>query len=88
MLAAGRMRSKGKNQKGKHEIPPHPNTPVSPQQLGNRGHLFTACDDRRPTREPILARFHRFRGYGNRPRTALAMSEDHEGFIYTDGQTD
>ena len=78
----------GKNQKQKHQIPPHLNTPVSLQQLGNRGSIYTACDETRPTRLSILARFHRFRGYGSRPRTALAMSEDHEGYIYTDGQTD
>ena len=88
ILAEGRVSSKGKNQNDKHEIAPLPNTPVSPQQLGNRGNIYTACNETWPTREPILARFHRFRGYGRRPRTALAMSEDHEGYIYTDGQTD
>ena len=88
ILAAGRVSSKGINQKDKHEIPPHPNTPVSPQQLGNSGNIYTACDETRPTRLSILARFHRFRGYGSRPRTALAMSEDHEGYRYTDRRTD
>ena len=88
ILAEGRVSSKGKYQKQKHEIPPHPNTPVSPQQLGNRGSIYTACDETHPIRSPILARFHNFRGYENRPRTALAISEDHEGYTYTDGQTD
>ena len=88
ILAAGRVSSKGINQKDKHEIPPHPNTPVSPQQLGNSGNIYTACDETRPTRLSILARFHRFRGYGNSPGTALAMSEDHEGYTYTDRRTD
>ena len=88
ILAEGRVSSKGKYQKQKHEIPPHPNTPVSPQQLGNSGNIYTACDETRPTRLSILARFHRFRGYGSRPRTALAMSEDHEGYRYTDRRTD
>ena len=88
ILAEGRVSSKGINQKDKHEIPPHPNTPVSPQQLGNGGSMYSACDGTRPTREPILPRFHRFRGYGNRARTALAISEDHEGFTCTDRRTD
>ena len=33
------------------------NTPRNPQQPGDRDHLETACDETRPTRLPMLARF-------------------------------
>ena len=51
------------------------NTPRNPQQPGDRDNLETACDETRPTRSPTLARLHRFRVCGNRPRTALAISK-------------
>ena len=44
------------------------NTPRNSQQPGDRDHLETARDETRPTRYPILARFHRSRVCGNRPR--------------------
>ena len=62
------------------------NTPRNPQQPGDRDHLKTACDETRPTRSPTLVRFHRSRVCGNRPRTALAISKNHESYTYT--QTD
>ena len=36
-------------------------TPRKPQQPGNRDHLGTAREKPRPTRYPVLARFHRYR---------------------------
>ena len=68
--------------------PPHPNTPLNPQQPGDSNHLETACDDTRPTRSPTLARFHRSLLCGIRPRTALAISKNDECNTYTDTQTD
>ena len=50
ILAVARVRSKKKNGKKKHEIPPHSNTLRNPQQPGDRDHLETACDETRPTR--------------------------------------
>ena len=76
-LAAGRVRSKGKKcRKKKHEkIRPTENTPRKPQQPGDHDRLETSCDETRATRSPTLARFHRSRVCGNRPRTALAISK-------------
>ena len=64
-----------KTKKKKNEIiPPAPkNPPRNPQHPGDRDHLATAFHETHPTREPILARFHRPRVGGNRPRTALAI---------------
>ena len=87
ILAAGRVRSKKK----KHEkIRPTQNTPRKPQQLGDRDHLDTARDETRPTRQLILARFHKSRVCGNRPRTALTIRKNDECYAYiqTDSQTD
>ena len=59
------------NEHKRHEIPP--NTEKThhgnyPQKPGDRDHLETACDETRPTREPILARFLRtYRICGNGP---------------------
>ena len=70
----------------KRKIRPTQNTPRNPQQPGNRNQLETACDETRPTRYPILARFHRSRVCGNRPRTALEINKNDECYIYR--QTD
>ena len=68
-----------KNGEKKHEIPPHPkHTTKSTAAPGDRDHLETACDGTDPTREPVLARFHRCRFCRNRPRIALAMRKKHE----------
>ena len=64
------------------------NTPRNPKQPSDRDHLETAYDGTRPTREPILTRFHRFQVCGNRPLTALAISKNHECYTYTGRQTD
>ena len=92
ILAAGRVRSKKNEEiekkKEKKKIRPTQNTPRNPQQPGDRDHLETAIDETRPTRLPILARFHRFRVCGNRLRTALAISKNDECYTYTDRQTD
>ena len=48
------------------------NTSRNPQQPGDGDHLETTCDETRPTRSPIHARFHRSLVGGNRPHTALA----------------
>ena len=58
-------------------------TPRNPQQPGDRDHLETARDETPPTRLPILSRFRRSRVYGNRPRTALAISKKHDCYAYT-----
>ena len=65
------------------------NTPRNPQQPGDRDQLETACDETRPTRSPILARFRRSRVCASRPRTALAISKNDECYTYrqTDRQT-
>ena len=76
ILAARRVRSKKTMSKTKsRNIRPTQNTPRNPQQPGDRDHLETARDETRPTHYPILARFHRSRLCGNRPRTALAISK-------------
>ena len=62
------------------------NTPRKPQQPGDRDHLETAFDETRPTRSPTLTRFHRPQVCGNRPCTALAISENDECHTHT--QTD
>ena len=63
----------------KNKIPPHSKHTTNPQQPGDRGQLETVCDETRPTRWPILARFlHRSRVCGNRPRTAHAVRKNHE----------
>ena len=67
---------------------PTQNTPRNPQQPGDRDHLEMARDETRPTRQSILARFHRSRVCGNRPRTALAISTNDECYTHTDRQTD
>ena len=49
-----------KTNKKKHEMPLNTKKThhgINPQQPGNRDHLETACDETRPTRQPILARF-------------------------------
>ena len=85
ILAADHVRSKKKTPKSRRTR----NTPRNPQQPGDRDHLETACDETRPTRQPILARFLRSRVCGNRPRTALAISTSREvneargGLIHT-----
>ena len=73
--------------RAKHEILPHPKHTTKSQKPGDRDHLETACDETRPTRPPILVRFHRARVCGNRPRAALAKSKKHESHTQTDGQT-
>ena len=84
MLAAGRVRSKKKNEKKKREkFRPTENTPRKPQQPGDRDHLETACDETRHTRSPTLARFYRSRVCGNRPRPALAISKNDECHTHT-----
>ena len=93
ILAAGRVRSKKNEEiekkKEKKKIRPTQNTPRNPQQPGDRDHLETAIDETRPTRLPILARFHRFRVCGNRLRTALAISKNRRMLhTLTDTQTD
>ena len=53
ILATGRVRSKKKNEKKKHEIPPNAKKHhhgINTQQPGDRDHLETACDETRPTR--------------------------------------
>ena len=77
-----------KKRKKDEKIRPTQKTSRSPQQPGDRDHLETARDETRPTRQPILVRFHRSRVCGNRPRKALAISENDECFTYTDTQTD
>ena len=80
---------KKKPKKKKHEkIRPTENTPRKPRQPGDHDRLETACDQTHPTRLPTLARFHRSRVCGNRPRTALAISKNDECYTYTDRQTD
>ena len=49
ILAAGRVRSKKKNEK-KTVSRRTQNTPRNPQQPGDRNHLEAACDETRPTR--------------------------------------
>ena len=78
-LAAGRVRSKKKKAEKKNTKKSRPteNTPRNPQQPSDdRDHLETDREETRPIRWPIFARFHRYRVklYGNRPRTALAIS--------------
>ena len=51
VLAAGRVRSKGKkNSKKREKICPTQNTPRHPQQPGDRDQLETARGETRPTR--------------------------------------
>ena len=80
ILAAGRVRSKNKRKSEKKNAKSHRtlNTPLNPQQPGDRDHLEMVCDETRPTRSPTLARFHRSWVCGNRPRTALAISKNDE----------
>ena len=67
------------DEKKKHEkISPTRNTPRNSQQPGDRDHFETACDEICLTRSPTLARFHRSRFCGSRPRTALAISKNDE----------
>ena len=73
ILAAGRVRPKKKKTGKKTKPRRTQNTPRNPLQPGQRDHLETTCDETRPTRSPILARFHRSRACVNRPRT-LAQS--------------
>ena len=61
---------------------PTQNTQRNPQQPDHRVQLETACDEIRPMRWPILSRFHRFRVFGNRPRTALAISKNDECYTH------
>ena len=88
ILTADRVRLKLKNETINTRSHRTQNIPRNPQHLGHRDHISTACDEARPTRLSILASFYRFRVYGNRPRSALAMYEDHEGFTYTHRRTD
>ena len=88
-LAAGRVRSKKKKSRKKNpgKIRPTQNAPRKLQQPGDYDRLETACDETRPTRSATLARFHRSRVCGNRPRTALAINKIDECDIdrHTDG---
>ena len=59
------------------------NTPRNSQQPGHRDHFETARDETCPTRQPILARFHRSRVCGNRPRATLEISKNDECYAYT-----
>ena len=87
ILTADRVRLKLKNETINTRSHRTQNIPRNPQQLGHRDHISTACDEARPTRLSILASFYRFRVYGNRPRTALAMNENREGRTCTDRRT-
>ena len=81
ILEVGRVRSKKQKiakKQNRKKIRPTQNTPRKPQQPGDRDHLEKARDETRPTRSPVLARFHRSRVCGNRPRTALAISASRE----------
>ena len=60
------------------------NTPRNSQEPGDRDHLETACDETRPTRSPVLARFRRSRVCGNRPRPALAIGKNNECYTFKD----
>ena len=86
ILAAVCVRSKKKNGKThtQEKKRPSQNTPRNPQQPGDHDHLDTARDETRPTRLPTLARYHRSRICGNRPRTSLAISKNDECYTYTD----
>ena len=64
------------------------NTQRNPQQPCDCDQLGTACDETRPTRWPILPRFHRSRVCGNRPRTVLTISRSDECYRYTNRHTD
>ena len=66
------------------KIRPIQNTPRKLQQPGDRDHLETVRENPRPTRSPVLARFHRSRVCGNWPRTALAISNNVECYTHTD----
>ena len=85
-LAAGRVRPKEKKSRKKkaEKTRPTENTPRKPQQPGDDDFLETACDETRPTRSPTLARLHRSRVCGNRPRIALAISKNDECYTHTD----
>ena len=88
ILAVGRVRSK-KNKtekKNQSKIRPAQDIQRYPQQPGDRDNLETARNETRPTRYPILSRFHRYRVCGNRPRTALAIIKNDEchTHIHTD----
>ena len=65
---------------------PTENAPRNPHPPNDRDHLETARENARPTRWPTLARFHRSRVCGNRPRTALAISKNDycDTHIHTD----
>ena len=76
-----RRKSKKKNTKKSH---PADNPPRKPHQPGYRDHLETDRDETCPTRSPTLARFHRSRVCGNRPRTALAIGKNDECYTHTD----
>ena len=90
ILAASRVRSKRKTKSKKKSKKSRPteNTPRNPHQASDRDQLDTDCDESRLTRQPILARFHRSRVCGNRPRTALAFSKNDECYTHTDRHTD
>ena len=78
------VRRKKKTKNPPHKIPPHLKHTRNPLQPGDRDHLETRYDETLPTRQPILARFHRSRVGGNRPRTAHAISiKNHECYAYT-----
>ena len=78
VLEVSRVRSKKKKRRKKKittkSTPPR--TPRKTQQSGGRDHLETARGETRPTLQSILARFHRYRVCGIRPRTALAISKN------------
>ena len=80
-----KKKSKKKNTKKSRRTQ---NEPLNPQQPGDRDLLEMACDEARLTCSPTLARFHRSRVYGNRPRTALAISANDECYTHTDRHTD
>ena len=78
ILAAGCVSSYKKNRKTKHgkKSRPTENTPRNPHQPSDRDHFETDREEMRPARLPMLTRFRRPRIYGNRPRTALAISKN------------
>ena len=90
VLAVGRVRSKKKkSRKKKHEkIHPTQNTPRKPQQPGDRDHLETARTKTRPTRQPILARFHRYRVRGLVQLSQSLKTTNSMSHTLTDRKTD
>ena len=69
--------------KNKKKSRPSENTPRNPHQPSERDHLETARETPRPTRQPMLTRFHIYRIRGNGPRTGLAISKIDECYTFT-----